>query len=108
MLAIKPGVDVSGITTEIVLGLLVLSDVMWKHGIPTIITSCREGKHSVGSLHYVGKGVDVRLPSRFSTIPTIDLTLMMEARESLGNDYDLLLEPDHYHLEFDPKKDQTT
>jgi hypothetical protein len=107
MLAIKPGVDVSGITPEMMLGVMVLADVLWAHGIPTVITSCRDGKHMEGSLHYVGKGVDTRLPSRFSTIPTIDLMLLMEARESLGSNYDLLLEGDHYHLEFDPKKEPT-
>jgi hypothetical protein len=105
MLALKPGVDVRGIAPEILLGLTILAEVLWKHGIPTVVTSCRDGDHMVGSKHYVGLAVDVRLPSRFSVLPNIDLMLLMEARESLGEQYDLVLEKDHLHLEYDPRKD---
>lgn len=105
MLAIKPGVDVKGISTETMLGVMILTSVFWRHGIPTVITSCRDGKHKDGSLHYIGDAVDIRLPSRFNATVGIDLKLLAEGREALGEQYDLILEADHLHLEFDPKVD---
>jgi hypothetical protein len=108
MLAIKPGVDVEGIQPEVILGATIFADVMWKHGIPTVITSCRDGKHKDGSLHYEGKAVDIRLASRFNMSPNIDLLMLNEGRAALGEQYDLVLEQDHFHLEFDPKRDTHT
>jgi len=108
MLLLKPGVDVTGISTEILIGLQVLAGVFWKHGIPTLITSCRDGEHMEGSKHYLGDAVDVRLPSRFSSTEHIDIVLLNEGRVALGDQYDLVLEEDHLHLEFDPKKDAHT
>jgi hypothetical protein len=105
MIAIKPGVDVKGVSTEVLLGAVILSEVFWRHGIPTVITSCRDGKHKEGSLHYIGDALDIRLASRFNTTEGIDLKLLMEGRTSLGEQYDLILESDHFHLEFDPKVD---
>lgn len=108
MIAIKPGVDVKGVSTEVLLGAVILSDVFWRHGIPLVITSCRDGKHKDKSLHYIGDALDIRLPSRFNTTQGIDLKLLAEGRESLGEQYDLVLEADHLHLEFDPKVDTRT
>jgi hypothetical protein len=105
MLAIKPGVDVGGITPEVLLGATILAEVFWRHGVPTVITSCMDGKHKDGSLHYLGRALDIRLASRFNTTEGIDLKLLLEGRASLGEQYDLILEADHFHLEFDPKKD---
>jgi hypothetical protein len=106
MIAIKPGVDVKGVSTEVILGVVILSEVFWRHGIPTVMTSCRDGKHKDKSLHYIGDAVDIRLPSRFNTTAGIDLKLLAEGREALGEQYDLILESDHLHLEFDPKVDE--
>ena len=103
MLTVKPGVDVTGIGTEVLLGAIMFADVLWKKGIPAVITSCKDSKHKIGSLHYVGKAVDIRLASRFNTSENIDLKMLMEGREALGYQYDLVLESDHFHLEFDPK-----
>ena len=105
MILLKAGVDVRGIGPEVMLGAVILSGVFWKHGIPTVITSCRDGKHKDKSLHYIGDAVDIRLPSRFNSTANIDLKLLGEAREALGEQYDLVMEADHLHLEFDPKVD---
>ena len=105
MISIKPGVDVRGIGQEILLGAVILSGVFWRHGIPLLITSCRDSKHKDGSLHYIGDAVDIRLPSRFNNTDNIDLKLLGEGRDALSEQYDLVLEADHLHLEFDPKVD---
>jgi len=106
MISIKAGVDVRGIGQEILLGAVILAGVFWRHGIPLLVTSCRDGKHKDNSLHYIGDAIDLRLPSRFNSTANIDLMLLAEGREALGEQYDLILEADHLHLEFDPKADE--
>ena len=105
MISLKDGVDVKGVSTEILLGTTILAGVFWKHGIPTVITSCRDGRHMETSKHYIGDAIDIRLPSRFNTDQGIDLRLLAEGRAALGDQFDLVLESDHLHLEFDPKAD---
>lgn len=100
---IKQGVDVKGIQPEILLGLEICHFVFTKRGIPLTITSCADGKHGTNSLHYRGRAVDIRLPSRTSDEPEIDLAVLVECREALGEQYDIVLESDHLHLEYDPK-----
>lgn len=100
---IKRGVDVKGIQPEILLGIEVCHFVFMKRGVPLTLTACSDGKHKNGSLHYQGKAVDIRLPSRYSHEDEIDLTVLVECREALGEQYDIILESDHIHLEYDPK-----
>lgn len=68
---------------------------------PTI-TSCIDGPHSWASLHYRGDAVDIRtrdLP------PGMDVAILAEAiRDRLTHrEYDVVVEKDHIHVEFQPK-----
>jgi hypothetical protein len=108
MLLIKPGVDIRGIGTEVSFGLRILEAVLWKHGADCMITTCRDGQHMEGSKHYIGDAVDVRLASRWVTTSNVDIVVLNEARVNLGDQFDLVLEENHFHLEFDPKKDLAT
>ena len=105
MIQFKAGVDIKGIGQEITLGVIVLDAVFSAHGAKTFITACRDGKHMEKSKHYIGDALDIRLASRWVTTANIDLTVLNEARTALGEQFDLVLESDHFHLEFDPKAD---
>jgi len=65
-----------------------------------VITSARDGQHMKGSKHYTGDAVDLR---------TRDLTkqeqkdLWQNLVNYLGPKFDVVLESDHIHVEFDPK-----
>lgn len=62
-----------------------------------VITSTFEGGHSPSSLHYCNDAYDVRLPgSRIDRI-------IERIRKELGADFDVVLEKDHFHIEYDPK-----
>jgi hypothetical protein len=65
-----------------------------------IITSARDGIHSAKSLHYQGRAIDVR-----SNDLTADqrARLCNELRRALGAGFDVVNEPDHIHIEWDPK-----
>lgn len=99
---IKPGVRVLGVRPEIVMGLLVMQGVYARLGAleSFVVTSIIEGEHSSGSLHYMGCGADLRRP------PSDPLAkqIVAEAKAALGDDFDIVLESDHIHMEFQPKK----
>lgn len=75
-------------------------DTLKEAGYDCTITAGLDGKHSAGSLHYVGMALDFRT----RVIPGADrepLRAKISAR--LGPDFDVVLEADHYHVEYQPK-----
>jgi hypothetical protein len=101
--SLKPGTDLRGITPECAVGLFIAAQVYEARGVPFVVTSVTDGKHSTLSLHYVGKAFDCRLPSRYTGDPLSDKRIHAELREALGPQFDAVLEGDHIHCEFDPK-----
>ena len=61
-----------------------------------VITSTYEGSHSEGSLHYANLAVDIRKNKA-------KVLSYKEIKQALGKDYDVILEGDHIHIEYDPK-----
>ena len=57
------------------------------------ITSIRDSLHLPHSFHYIGDAVDIRRPEKVS---------IHEIRNVLGNYFDVVEKPSHFHLEFDP------
>lgn len=65
-----------------------------------VITSGTDSKHMPGSRHYSGDALDLRR----SNIPPKWLDrYLTQLRGRLGSDYDVVLEHDHIHVEYDPK-----
>jgi len=62
-----------------------------------VITSGRDGKHGLNSLHYQGLAVDLRTWNLLATV-------VARIRAELGSDFEVILEKDHIHIEYDPKK----
>lgn len=99
-LQIKPGVRVRGLSPEIMLAITIAQASYERCGEESMtITSLTDGKHSDRSLHYCGDAVDLRLPLDPDVIPV--LVNFLKVR--LGESYDVVLEKDHIHVEFDPK-----
>ncbi len=87
-------------TTAIWAMLTVAKEVVEGYGVEFVITSGCEGKHKKNSLHYQGHAIDVRtrdLPYHQRS-PCAE-----EIHRRLDDDYDVLLESDHIHIEWDPK-----
>lgn len=66
---------------------------------PLVITSAYDGKHMTGSYHYKGKALDIRIvhiPEKFWAEIVKDLKRLM------GEEYDVILEKDHIHIEPSP------
>jgi hypothetical protein len=101
-LSLKKGVRINGLTTQALLAIQVAhsvaSSLEWEE---LVITSCSEGRHSRGSLHYVGNAFDLR---RSPHSPPDVMEFYVRLKECLGKDYDVVLKVDHIHVEYQPKE----
>lgn len=68
-------------------------------GHEATITSGKDGVHMTTSLHYAGLAVDVR--TRDLSASQIEAVRAALARE-LGSNFDVVVESDHIHIEYDP------
>ena len=68
--------------------------------VDAVVTSGTDGKHGEHSKHYTCEAIDLRI---FHIQPQFHQTLIQRCKELLGKDFDIVLESDHVHLEFDPK-----
>jgi hypothetical protein len=101
MLLLKPGVRVAGLRPEILLAVVAAERVFAEAHVDLMLTSCVEGRHSQASLHYAGQAVDLRTRD---VAPADRAKLVERLRECVGEDYDVVLEADHIHLEYQPKR----
>lgn len=103
MIFIKRRVDLAGLRPEMMPVLINANELARDQQVDLWITSCRDGKHGRGSLHYVGLALDLRsknLPDKAGFIRAL--------AKSLGAQYDVILEAEgkrneHFHVEFQPK-----
>lgn len=97
LILLKSGVDISRLNRPIRRTLNRLADIYANYDLSVIITSTYEGNHSPSSLHYSNDAIDIRI------IPGKTQQLIQEIKETLGTDFDVVLERDHIHIEYDPK-----
>jgi len=107
---LKAGAKPKGLTPQLVLGIIVAEGVFNHYGKECVITSLNDSTHMAGSKHYEGNGVDFRirhLDGDDSEIKSDDLSMakliISDCKYCLGPDYDVVLESDHIHMEYDPK-----
>ena len=101
MIAFKQGVRFANLQPQLVLGLLVIHSIWERYACGTLtITSGSDGVHKANSRHYSGNACDLR--SR-NLSPTDITHLVNKFKEALGSDFDIVIEPTHIHVEYDPK-----
>lgn len=96
MLAVKQGVRPRGVSPEIIIAVMVASNVFHDAGLDCVITSITDGEHKPASLHNAGYAVDLRADAASMT----GLTLRIKERLPAG--FDVVSESDHIHIEYDP------
>ena len=65
-----------------------------------IITSARDGEHKPGSKHFSGEAIDIRI----NDLPRDKINVLYGfIKNSMEKDFDIVLESDHIHIEYDPK-----
>jgi hypothetical protein len=100
MLSLKSDVRSLGVKPEALLAILIAYSVYQRHGKNCVITSIVDGKHSRGSIHYAGYAFDLR--TRHLTEEELG-AIALDLQEALGQDYDVVIEPNHIHVEYQPK-----
>ncbi len=78
----------------------VADSVYTELGVNCVITSGRDSKHGDGSLHYLGHALDLRIRN-MTAKQVVEAHIQLANR--LGAQYDVVLESNHIHVEFDPK-----
>lgn len=99
----KPGVSTRFITTA-ALRIIEAAVQAWKmldRQDTPVITSWMDGKHINGSKHFSGLALDFR--TRILT-ESEKHRFTQALRDELGRDFDVVLESDHLHVEYDPKR----
>lgn len=97
---IKEGVILLGVSPEVVWAWSALQWVFRRYGYDAVVTACVDGKHMRASLHYSGHAMDIR--SR-DIPPLTQQKILTEGKVAIGENFDFILEGDHFHLEFQPK-----
>ncbi|MFA7288303.1 MAG: hypothetical protein WC055_05425 [Melioribacteraceae bacterium] len=98
---LKETTKLNGIRAEILVGLIVAEGVYEDFGYGMVVTSVTDSKHSAGSLHYAGCAIDLRTRDIKDKAMIIKITETI--RKRLTKDYDVVLEKDHIHIEYQPK-----
>lgn len=103
---LKDGVSLVGVQWQMFAAAIIVEAVYEHFGYDCIITAGSDGKHMQGSLHYRGLALD------FRTMMILDADqpeVAKMVKEKLGESYDVVLEhdPDHLHVEYDPKEKHT-
>ena len=95
------GVKLSGLQPEMLEACDVAEAVYAYFDKDCIVTSGRDPHHSDYSHHYKGLAIDLRT-RHLSATETIHIHEQLQMR--LGDEYQVILETDHIHVEYDPRK----
>ncbi len=95
-------VRIDALQPAIYLVLRIAEDVYERHGVDDmVITSGRDGHHSLTSLHEAGAAVDLRTHN----VPEDKRRAIADSiKHRLGLDFDVLFEGDHIHIELQPRR----
>ena len=96
---IKEGASLQGLDIKM-RPVLLAADRIWKgRGQELVVTAGTDGTHSAGSLHYYGLALDLR--TRYFAPGEVG-NVVIQLREALGADFDVIKHASHIHVEFDP------
>jgi hypothetical protein len=96
-LYLKAGVSIERLERHTRRGLDTVYFIFIRHKLPLVITSTFEGTHRGGSLHYADQAFDTATPEADHD------SIFRECKQTLGKDFDIVIEKDHWHFEYDPK-----
>ena len=99
-LSFKKGVKVFGIRPELAAALTVIASCYSDYNnTECVVTSITDGQHGSHSHHYKGYACDLRIKN----VPEgMHQRLRDHIANSLGDEFQVILESNHIHVEFDP------
>ena len=94
-------ISLLGLSVQAYFAMNVADQVAKEHGQELVITSGSEAiKHSITSLHFSGDAFDMR--TRFWSASEVK-QVRDEIAARLGRHFDVVIEGDHIHIEYQPK-----
>jgi hypothetical protein len=91
-------VKVSNLHPKMLLAIGYAARIWAANDLPhLVITSGNDAEHMEGSLHYKNRAIDLRIWGLVA--PHV---AAQELRECLGDDFDVVCEKTHVHVEWDP------
>tara|TARA_R110000850_G_scaffold44057_2_gene112554 strand:- start:3402 stop:3872 length:471 start_codon:yes stop_codon:yes gene_type:complete len=104
---LKKGASLEGVTDITRKAIEQVNDVYANSTIMLWVTSGTEGfdgdgVHGAGSKHYTGEAFDCRTRNIPGGLPG-QTQIYSTIKRVLGSDFDVILEKDHIHVEYDPK-----
>lgn len=99
---LKAGVNVNGVQAPTWYAVGVFEGLYHSHGCDLVVTSLTDGAHpDVKNIHGRGFAADLRIAS---IPPSVIDSIIQQAKEILFPlGFDVVLEADHCHCEYDPK-----
>ena len=100
MIQLKRGIDLANLTPQMALAATVVASIYredFKANL--VVTSGRDGDHT-HLPHYLGYALDFRTRH---LVPGDRACVQGRVQSALGDQYDVILEDDHLHVEFDPR-----
>lgn len=101
-MVVKLGVDTSRLNREIRQTLNMVEREFNLYNWEAVVTCTYEGTHEPGSLHYADDAYHVKKPPHSETL------VLESIRRDLGKDFNVIVELDCYHIEYDPKRKAPT
>jgi hypothetical protein len=98
---VRVPVSFVGMSPQINHANLVADQAFGEYGHDAVITSLSEGKHTDGSLHYIGHAVDYRTLGMSQSLKE---TIRSNMARRLGREWDVVLSDKNLHVEWQPKR----
>lgn len=87
----------NGVTPRLLVLCAAAANTAAALGVDVTITAGTDGCHMTGSKHYTGEALDIRLLGEHTE------EFKAALAERLGTAYQVVLEKDHIHVEYDPR-----
>jgi len=100
MLRIGSSCRIGGLRPEAVLAIALIAPLF--DGLDAVLTHAIDGRHRRASLHYTGNAFDIDLTGDVSG--DVGTSLVMKIVKVLDQDFDVIWENDHWHIEYQPKQ----
>jgi len=97
---LKPNVRLTDLKPQLLIAIIIANDIYKRYSHELVLTSVDDSTHGTASLHDNGLAVDLRT---YYFLPTEIKQVVNELRNSLNSEFDVVLEKDHIHIEYDPK-----
>lgn len=105
-IGIKKGAVVKDLSSQMLIAIGYLWGIFLRlFNVQLVITSGTDSIHSINSLHYVGKAIDIRIRDFSPKNLQAAYNIVKEDLDAVG--FDTVMEKDHIHIEWDPKEGET-